>query len=126
MTPPTEFHGRALDAAREAVADRDEIERWAERFALLSDPSRLALLHAIHCYPGIRVSEMAEITDMVESTVSHALRLLRSAGWVTSTRDGRAMRYTLADDAAHRLLHIIGSGHAPGVDHVAHGPEHEF
>lgn len=114
----------ALDAARHAVADREGIEQWAERFALLSEPSRLSLLYAIHCYPGIRVGELAEVAGMVESTVSHALRLLRSAGWVTSTRDGRSMRYTLVDEAAHELLHLIGSGHAPGVRHVAEGHEH--
>ena len=116
----------ALAAAQEAVADRAEIARWAERFALLSDPSRLALLYAIHCCPGIRVRELAEVAGMVETTTSHALRLLRSAGWVTSTRDGRSMRYTLADDAAHQLLHIIGSGHAPGIKHVGEGAQHSF
>lgn len=114
----------ALDAVRRAVGDRQDIEQWAERFALLSEPSRLALLYAIHCYPGLRVSELAEVAGMAESTASHALRLLRTAGWVTSTRDGRSMRYTLVDEAAHELLHIIGSGHGPGVRHVGEGHEH--
>lgn len=114
----------ALDAARAAVADREEIAEWANRFALLSDPSRLALLYAIHCCPGIRVRELAEVVGMAETTTSHALRLLRSAGWVLSSRDGRSMRYTLADAAAHDLLHIIGSQHGPGIRHVGHGAGH--
>ncbi|WP_460446674.1 ArsR/SmtB family transcription factor [Angustibacter aerolatus] len=102
--PPTE-----PDAERAARLLPDEPHRdaWARRFAVLGDPTRLALLLCIHHAPGIRVSDLATATGRGESTVSQALRLLRAAGLVRDRRDGRTVRYELADDVLHELLHVV-------------------
>jgi DNA-binding transcriptional ArsR family regulator len=45
--------------------------------------------------------------DMNDTTVSQALRLLRASGTVVARRDGRIIRYELADDQiAHLLKHV--------------------
>lgn len=98
----------------------------AERMALLADERRLRILFCLHAHPGIRSSDLARAIGAHESTTSHALALLREAGWVLAVRSGRVVRYELAGGFAHDLLHELGSEHLEHVEHVEHvvHPEH--
>jgi DNA-binding transcriptional ArsR family regulator len=93
-----------------AVSDQPAIERWAEIFALLGDPSRLSLLISVRRAGRICVSDLAAATALKEATVSQALRLLRSRGVVTADRDGRLVRYALVDDYVAELVDRIAEG----------------
>lgn len=95
----------------------DGFEAMAARMALLADPRRLRILFCIHAHPGVRSTDIARAVGAKESTTSHALALLRDAGWVRAERSGREVRYELADPAVHGLLHDMGSDHLPGVHH---------
>ncbi|APE34327.1 transcriptional regulator [Nocardia mangyaensis] len=88
------------------------IEHWAGRFDLLSDVNRLRLLLCLHHAPDISVSDLAAAVGMSATATSQALRLLRQQGWVAAAKDGRIVRYRLADDTVHQLLHWIGATHA--------------
>lgn len=88
------------------------LEHWAQRFDLLSDANRLRLLVCLHHTPGQSVTELAAAVGMSATAASHALRLLRYQGWVTAAKSGRIVRYRLADETIHRLLHWIGATHA--------------
>jgi DNA-binding transcriptional ArsR family regulator len=92
-------------------------EQLAGRMALLSDQRRLRILFCIHAHPGVRSSDIARAIGASDSTTSHALALLREAGWVRAERSGREVRYELADGVVHELLHDLGSDHLPGVHH---------
>jgi len=92
----------------------DDIDAWAARFDLLGDPTRLSLLAYMHLHPGCTVGELAAAAGTTPTTTSQALRVLRRQGWVGVERDGRLMRYTLLDDLAHRVLHLMGHRHAVG------------
>lgn len=94
---------RVCDAIA-ALSDHPALARWAEVFALLGDPSRLALLVCIRRAGRICVSDLAAATALKEATVSQALRLLRSRGAVIADRDGRVVRYSLADDLVTTLV----------------------
>lgn len=115
-----------IQQAQTALAAAPDLGASAERFAVLSDAGRLRILFCIHASPGMRSGDIAAAVGAVESTASHALRLLRTAGWVRAERTGREVRYYLADPEVHDLLHIVGSHHAPGVvhDERAPGPVH--
>jgi ArsR family transcriptional regulator, lead/cadmium/zinc/bismuth-responsive transcriptional repressor len=90
--------------AIDAVGEPANVALWANRFAQLGDPSRLALLLAIAQAGPISVTDLAVATDMNDTTVSQALRLLRASGTVVARRDGRINRYELADDQIGQLL----------------------
>jgi DNA-binding transcriptional ArsR family regulator len=96
------------------IGDRRDVATWAGRFSLLGDPSRLALLLAIAHAGPISVTDLAVATDINETTVSQALRLLRTAGTVVALRDGRIMRYELAD---HDVLDLLRNVSDPVEDH---------
>jgi DNA-binding transcriptional ArsR family regulator len=103
-------HAQAVRRAASALADVDTAG-WAQRFDLLSDPHRLEILLVLHRAPGIYVGDLAAVLGRSENAVSQALRVLRQQGWVSSTREGRAVGYRLEDETVHDLLHWIGARH---------------
>ncbi|MGX4691093.1 ArsR/SmtB family transcription factor [Streptomyces sp. JNUCC 63] len=94
---------RVCDAIA-AIGDAGPVHTWAERFSLLSDPKRLALLLALHRAGPLAVSDLALATDMNDPAVSQALRLLRAAGVVAGEKEGRVVRYRVVDAEVAGLL----------------------
>jgi len=73
---------------RSVLAEAGEIEALAARMGLLADPRRLQILFCLHAHPGVRSSDLARAIEAHESTTSHALAVLREAGWVRARRTG--------------------------------------
>ncbi len=99
--------------AIDAVGEPANVAAWASRFAQLGDPSRLALLLSIAQAGPISVTDLAVATDMNDTTVSQALRLLRASGTVVARRDGRIIRYELVDEQIARLLKHVNRTQVP-------------
>jgi DNA-binding transcriptional ArsR family regulator len=77
----------------ELASDVDVLERIG---TALADPTRrriLTLLLAAPAYPA----ELADILDVSRTNMSNHLACLRGCGLVTATREGRQVRYELAD-----------------------------
>ncbi|WP_084700064.1 ArsR/SmtB family transcription factor [Streptacidiphilus anmyonensis] len=87
--------GHTVCAAIESIGDADRLAAWADRFALLGEPHRLAVLLALHHAGPIAVTDLATATGIADPAVSQILRLLRTAGVVAGTKDGRIVRYAL-------------------------------
>lgn len=68
--------------------------------------SRVRLLYALLEAGELCVCDLAATVDMPETSVSHALRLLRTAGVVRARRAGRMMFYRLEDDHIRLLLDL--------------------
>ncbi|TYO99348.1 ArsR family transcriptional regulator [Geothermobacter ehrlichii] len=70
--------------------------RWADKFKVLADPNRLAvigeLLQGEFC-----AGELSERLEIEPTLLSHHLKVLREAGFVTSRREGKMIRYSLAE-----------------------------
>lgn len=108
---PAERSGqRIIDGERvcEAIAaitcPSADIQARAQAFAVLGDPTRLTLLTAIKAAGPISVSDLAAATGLNDTTVSQTLRYLRAAQVVSAERDGRVIRYQLADGPVAALL----------------------
>jgi len=109
LIPADRADHRIIDGHRacEAIAalgDPEAVVSWAQRFSLLADPGRLSLLVCIRAAGPISVTDLAVASGMNDTTVSQALRLLRAAGLVAAERDGRVIRYSLADEETGSLL----------------------
>ncbi|WP_353649891.1 metalloregulator ArsR/SmtB family transcription factor [Nakamurella sp. A5-74] len=94
----------AAQRARAAALPEDELELAVTLFRLLGDPTRGRLLYALHAAGELCVGDLAGVVGAQESAVSHALRLLRTAGVVAARRAGRSMYYRLADEHVADLL----------------------
>lgn len=93
-------------AARDRMIGHDEAAALADVFRLLGDPTRTRLLFALLEAGELCVCDLAATVEVPETSVSHALRLLRTAGIVRNRRDGRMIHYSLADGHVRMLLDL--------------------
>ncbi|MFF7330373.1 ArsR/SmtB family transcription factor [Streptomyces sp. NPDC090306] len=119
LVPADRADRRVIDGHRvcdaiAAIGDPGHVRTWADRFSLLADPKRLALLLALQRTGPLAVSDLAVATGMNDPAVSQALRLLRAAGVVEGEKEGRVVRYRLVDLEMGSLLKQC----------VADGPQH--
>ena len=96
----------ASGMASAAALPEDELVLAVALFRLLGDPTRGRLLYALQAAGELCVGDLAGVVGAQESTVSHALRLLRAAGVVKARRAGRLMFYRLADEHVTELLQL--------------------
>lgn len=75
-------------------------------FSVLSEPSRLALLQALHDGP-LTVSELVEACAMKQANVSKHLAVLRNHHLVKRERDGISVRYEIADPMVFSLCNLV-------------------
>lgn len=90
----------------------DGAARAAELFRALGNESRLRLVRLLGAAP-MTVGALTTASGMSQPLVSQHLRTLRQAGIVSSSRRGKEMTYTLADE---HVAHII-------VDALVHARE---
>jgi DNA-binding transcriptional ArsR family regulator len=105
--------GLALEGVRSSRASRGLLERTAVLFSAMGDPTRLRLLEALSIRE-LCVCDLAELSGVSQSAVSHQLRLLRELGLVAFTREANRVIYRLADDHVAVLLR-------QGFDHAEEG-----
>ena len=99
-----------VQAAKAQLLPDAELELLTQLFRLLGDATRARILSALLEAGELCVCDLSAATGTPETNVSHALRLLRTAGIVRARRDGRMMFYSL-DDAHVRLLLDVSREH---------------
>ena len=72
-------------------------------FSVFADYTRVKILSAL-AISQLCVSDLARILGMNQTTVSHQLRFLKSAGIVKSLRKGKIVFYSLVDDTVNDVL----------------------
>jgi DNA-binding transcriptional ArsR family regulator len=98
-----------VDALRERVSGRGAHVEAAELFGLLGDPTRLAILHALLEAGQLCVCDIARLTGVTENVVSQAVCLVRAADVVRPRREGRRIRYRLAEANVRMLRDVATS-----------------
>jgi DNA-binding transcriptional ArsR family regulator len=86
------------------------IELAAERFRLLSDPTRLRLLNELQAEGEIAVGELAERSGVRISNTSKHLHQLEREGIVARRRQGTTVFYRIADPSIEQLCDLVCSG----------------
>ena len=99
-----------VEAARQQLMPDSELNELTQLFKLLGDVTRARMLYALLEAGELCVCDLSAATGTPETNVSHALRLLRTAGIVKARRDGRMMFYSL-DDAHVRMLLDVSREH---------------
>lgn len=88
------------------------IENLSQIFKVLSDPTRIKIIYALINGP-LCVSDISELLDMSQSSISHQLALLRSQNLIKVKRRGRRAYYSLDDE---HVLCIFKDG----LEHAEH------
>ena len=90
----------------------EEAVRIADLFGVLSDPTRLQVVHALHSSPTgeLCVCDLASGLGRDDTTISHQLRVLRNQHVVAMRKAGRVVYYRLVDEHIRQLL-TMGIAH---------------
>ena len=107
--------------ATAVLSDVESVQRAATVLDALGEANRLSLLLALQHAGDLCVSDLAVAVGMSDSAVSHALRLLRAHGMVTAHREGRLVRYRIAEGLGKRLLEVVSAEVVGPVRLHAHG-----
>jgi DNA-binding transcriptional ArsR family regulator len=83
------------------------IERVADRFRLLSDPTRLRLVNELHVSGELTVGELVERLQVSYATASKQLAMLRAHGTVSRRREGTLVHYRIADPSLEELCNGV-------------------
>ncbi len=97
-----------------------DAELYARFFRVLSDPTRIRLLHLLlnASETGRTVSALVIAVGAPQSRVSTHLGCLRWCGLVQSYREGKHVYYCIADSRVRQLLALSGAmmrDHAAGI-----------
>ncbi len=127
-TPPSKLdHDHPVDpervgAARARLIDAEEAGRHAGLLGLLADPVRARILYALDLVQELCVGDLSLALEATEDSVGYALRVLRTAGLVSTRKDGRVVYYRLSAGFPeplrnHCLRALVElSRHAPADD----------
>jgi DNA-binding transcriptional ArsR family regulator len=102
--------------ASDASASRARSELLARRLKAISDPTRLALLEGLS-RKDMTITEIANSYALAQPTVSNHVKVLREAGLVSTSSDGRSRRLTvrpdIVDDIVRDINSLLGRSRSP-------------
>src|SRR6266566_2248955 len=112
---PSVVHGGA-----DVMLAASDAELYARFFQVLSDPTRVRLLHLLLDAPetGCTVSELVVAIGAPQGRISTHLGCLRWCGLVQPYREGKYVYYRIVDPRVRELLVIGGTimrDHAAGI-----------
>ena len=88
---------------RELMPPAEDFAGLAELYKMFSDPTRVKVLYALRC-GSLCVCDLAAVTGMTKSAISHQLKSLRMADLVKNEKAGRVVTYSLADEQVSDIL----------------------
>ena len=94
-----------------------DIINLSEFYKMFSDPTRLKILNLL-LNKEMCVKDIADDLDMTHSSISHQLKLLRTANFVKYKRLGKEIYYSLADKHIEIILKY-------GVEHTRERGKYE-
>jgi len=103
-------HSDRVDKARREMISVKDLERLSLTYRVLGDHSRLKIVMALR-HNEMCVCDLAALTGVTESGVSHQLRRLKDLSLVKSRREGQVVYYTLDDAHVTQLLNV-------GLEHI--------
>lgn len=79
----------------------------AEKFRMLGDQSRLAILHVLMTRGELNVGQIVAATGYGVANVSKHLKLLAETGLITRSRQGSYVHYRLDDPVVERICELV-------------------
>jgi ArsR family transcriptional regulator len=111
-----------MKAAKVLPIEREQVGSILDHMSTLSDPLRCRMLMVLERHE-LTVSELCNVLQLPQSTVSRHLKTLSDTRWVVSRRDGTSRYYSMSvdelDGGAERLWPLIREQVAgtSGADH---------
>ena len=94
-----------IEEAQKKMPDTSSIEQLADFYKVMGDTTRLKLLVALET-GEFCASDLANVSQMTRSAVSHQLKTLKSNKLVKSRKEGKTVYYSLDDEHIHSVLKV--------------------
>lgn len=110
LIPPAELKACCSPITREAIAPANA-ETLARLLKALADPARLRLVSmvAAHRDGEACVCDLTEPLGLSQPTVSHHLRVLVDAGFLTRSKRGTWAYYKLVPGSLDGIAHLLSA-----------------
>ena len=100
-----EIHIDAIKKAKEGMDSEETYMKLEETFKIFGNTTRLKIMSLL-VIEDLCVCDICEILNMSQSAVSHQLRTLRSKNLVKYQKEGKLVRYSLADKHVVEILNM--------------------
>lgn len=94
---------RTQSLIEDYVPQGDILEGIVCFFSVFADYTRVKILSAL-AISELCVTDISRILDINQTTVSHQLRFLKSAGIVRCSRQGKIVFYSLANESINDVI----------------------
>jgi DNA-binding transcriptional ArsR family regulator len=94
-----------MSKSRHRISE-ESLLQIARRFAVLSEPMRLRLLHVLMSGEQ-SVNLLAELTGGTQANISRHLQTLADAGMVSRRKEGLHVFYAVADPSIFKLCDLV-------------------
>ena len=78
-------------------------------FKALADENRVDIIRSIARHPGVTASALLDRLDIAQSTLSHHMKVLLSAGIVVCKRKGKWTHYSINIETVDRIERFVGA-----------------
>ena len=92
---------------KKPTISEDLLELMAEKFRMLSDPTRLAILRVLMTQGEMNVSQLVTETQRGVANVSKHLKLLSEAGLLARQKQGSFVLYRLDDPIVEKMCELV-------------------
>ena len=100
------IHQDVIDTVKDHMLSDKKIEALTNFYKIFSDTTKIKILWALDVHE-MCVCDLAVLTNMTKSAISHQLKALKEANLVKYRRDGKNVYYSLSDTCTR---HIIENG----------------
>ncbi|MEG0306612.1 MAG: metalloregulator ArsR/SmtB family transcription factor [Clostridium sp.] len=104
------IHSEVIDKLHGKSLDDNTVSDLANFFKSIGDPTRVKILNILMNTEAC-VCDIAALTNMTQSAISHQLRVLKMSRIVKSRRDGKVIYYSLDDDHVKDIFY-------KGLNHI--------
>ena len=103
MCEKTIIHKEVVKTVKKQLPNDKKMEKLALFYKMFSDSTKVKILWALDI-SEMCVCDLAAITNVTKSAISHQLSALKEANLVKSRRDGKIIYYSLADSCVREIL----------------------
>lgn len=103
-------HGEVVGALLQRMPADEILYDLAELYKVFGDCTRIKILYVLF-EAELCVCDIARLTSMSQSAISHQLRVLRAKRLVKYRREGKTVFYSLADSHVKTIIY-------QGMEHI--------
>lgn len=85
---------------------REKVKPFVRRMAAIGQVYRLGIIYLL-AYDPMEVRDIAQNIGIAENLLSHHLKMLLQAGWVSKTKVGKHVTYRLNEKAFFELTRML-------------------